>query len=85
MRHLGIPTLVDRVARQAILKVLEPILSTTFSPASHGFCFEYSAHSAWKQAQDHLAAGHEIVADPETFFDRANHDVQMNGGPEDLP
>jgi RNA-directed DNA polymerase len=80
MRQLGIPTVVDRLVQQAILQVLEPILDSTFSPASHGFRPRYSAHTALKQAQGHVAAGHVIVVDMdlEKFFDRVNHDVLMS-------
>jgi RNA-directed DNA polymerase len=63
VRQLGIPTVVDRLVQQAILQVLEPILDSTFSPASHGFRPGYSAHTALKQAQGHVAAGHTIVVD----------------------
>ena len=80
MRQLGIPTVVDRLVQQAILQVLEPILDSTFSPGSHGFRLKRSAHTALKQAQDHVASGHEIVVDMdlEKFFDRVNHDVLMS-------
>ncbi len=80
VRQLGIPTVVDRLVQQAILQVLEPILDTTFSPSSHGFRPGRSAHTALKQAQDHVAAGYEIVVDIdlEKFFDRVNHDVLMS-------
>jgi RNA-directed DNA polymerase len=80
MRQLGIPTVVDRLVQQAILQVLEPILDSTFSPASHGFRPRHSAHTALKQAQDYVASGHEIVVDMdlEKFFDRVNHDVLMS-------
>lgn len=80
MRQLGIPTVVDRLVQQAILQVVEPILDSTFSPGSHGFRLKRSAHTALKQAQDHVASGHEIVVDMdlEKFFDRVNHDVLMS-------
>jgi RNA-directed DNA polymerase len=80
VRQLGIPTVVDRLVQQAILQVLEPILDSTFSPASHGFRPRRSAHTALKQAQGHVAAGHTIVVDMdlEKFFDRVNHDVLMS-------
>lgn len=80
VRQLGIPTVVDRLVQQAILQVLEPILDTTFSPASHGFRPKHSAHTALKQAQEHVASGREVVVDMdlEKFFDRVNHDVMMN-------
>jgi len=79
VRQLGIPTVVDRLVQQAILQVLEPILDTTFSQASHGFRPRRSAHTALKQAQAHVADGHVIVVDVdlEKFFDRVNHDVLM--------
>jgi len=79
MRQLGIPTVLDRLVQQAILQILEPILDTTFSPASHGFRPRHSAHTALKQAQEHVASGHEVVVDIdlEKFFDRVNHDVLM--------
>ncbi len=80
VRQLGIPTVVDRLVQQAILQVLEPMLDSTFSPASHGFRPRRSAHTALKQAQAHVAAGHTIVVDMdlEKFFDRVNHDVLMS-------
>jgi len=80
VRQLGIPTVVDRLVQQAILQVLEPILDTTFSPSSHGFRPKHSAHTALKQAQEHVASGHETVVDIdlEKFFDRVNHDVLMS-------
>jgi RNA-directed DNA polymerase len=79
MRQLGIPTVLDRLVQQAILQILEPILDTTFSPASHGFRPRHSAHTALKQAQEHVASGQEVVVDIdlEKFFDRVNHDVLM--------
>ena len=80
VRQLGIPTVVDRLVQQAILQVLEPILDTTFSQASHGFRPKHSAHTALRQAQEHVAMGHEVVVDMdlEKFFDRVNHDVLMS-------
>ncbi len=80
VRQLGIPTVVDRLVQQAILQVLEPMLDSTFSPASHGFRPRRSAHTALKQAQAHVAAGYTIVVDMdlEKFFDRVNHDVLMS-------
>lgn len=80
VRQLGIPTVVDRLVQQAILQVLEPILDTTFSSASHGFRPKHSAHTALKQAQEHVASGHGVVVDIdlEKFFDRVNHDVLMS-------
>jgi RNA-directed DNA polymerase len=78
-RQLGIPTVVDRLAQQAILQVLEPILDPTFSASSFGFRPGKSAHQALAQAQSYVADGREIVVDIdlEKFFDRVNHDIVM--------
>jgi RNA-directed DNA polymerase len=80
VRQLGIPTVVDRLIQQAILQVLEPIMDAIFSAGSHGFRPGRSAHTALKQAQGHVAAGHAIVVDMdlEKFFDRVNHDMLMS-------
>jgi RNA-directed DNA polymerase len=79
VRKLGIPTVVDRLAQQAILQVLEPILDPTFSDSSYGFRAKRSAHQALKQAQEYVKEGRYIVVDIdlEKFFDRVNHDMLM--------
>ena len=79
VRQLGIPTVVDRLAQQAILQVLEPILDPLFSGSSYGFRPGRSAHQALKQASAYVADGRCIVVDVdlERFFDRVNHDILM--------
>jgi RNA-directed DNA polymerase len=79
VRQLGIPTVVDRLAQQAILQVLEPILDPTFSESSYGFRPGRNAHQALKQASAYVAEGRCIVVDVdlEKFFDRVNHDILM--------
>jgi len=79
VRQLGIPTVVDRVAQQAILHVLEPILDPKFSGSSYGFRPGRDAHQALKQASAYVAQGRCIVVDVdlEKFFDRVNHDILM--------
>ncbi len=37
MRTLGIPTVLDRFIRQAVLQVLQPRFDPTFSESSNGF------------------------------------------------
>ncbi len=80
MRQLGIPTVLDRLAQQAILQVLEPLLDGTFSDSSYGFRPGRSAHQALHQAKRYVAEGRLIVVDMdlEKFFDRVNHDVLMS-------
>ncbi len=79
VRHLGIPTVVDRLVQQAILQVLQPILDPTFSGSSFGFRPGRSAHDALAQAGKYVAEGYGTVVDLdlEKFFDRVNHDILM--------
>ena len=88
MRQLGIPPCrrhvfdmtVDRLVRQAMLQVLEPILDPAFSPSSFGFRPGRSAHQALAQAQKYVADGRGIVVDIdlEKFFGRVNHGIPMS-------
>ena len=45
-RQLGIPTARDRLVRQPILQVLEPLLDPKFPNSSYGFRPGRSAHQA---------------------------------------
>lgn len=78
-RELGIPTVTDRLVQQAILQVLGPRYDVGFSPHSHGFRPNHSAHDAVLEAQSYIQEGYDWVVDVdlERFFDRVNHDVLM--------
>ena len=78
-RHLGIPTVLDRLIQQAILQVLQPEWDETFSESSFGFRPDRSAHQAILSAQENLRQGRHWVVDMdlEKFFDRVNHDKLM--------
>lgn len=78
-RHLGIPTVVDRLIQQAVLQVLQPDIDATFSTHSYGFRPRRGAHGAIAEAQRHTQVGKKYVVDVdlERFFDRVNHDVLM--------
>jgi RNA-directed DNA polymerase len=80
VRKLGIPTVLDRFIRQALLEVLQPAWDGTFSEGSYGFRPGRSAHQAIAQAQKYLDAGYSWVVDLdlEKFFDRVNHDKLMS-------
>jgi RNA-directed DNA polymerase len=80
VRQLGIPTVIDRFAQQAILQVLEPNFDSTFSESSYGFRPGRGAHDALSQARKYVAEGRDIVVDVdlEKFFDRVNHDILMS-------
>ena len=45
-RPLGIPCMVDRIAQQSILQILEPICETKFYDKSYGFRPNRSAENA---------------------------------------
>lgn len=80
MRELGIPTVVDRLIQQALLKVLQPRIDPTFTAHSHGFRLGRSAYGAVLEAQRYVQAGYRVVVDVdlEKFFDRVNHDILMD-------
>jgi len=73
-RGLGIPNVVDRVAQQAVLQVLEPIFEPTFHPSSHGFRPGRGTQTAIAESIGHLKAGHGVVVDIDlaSFFDRVH-------------
>jgi RNA-directed DNA polymerase len=79
MRKLGIPTVLDRFAQQAVMQVLQRRWDPTFSDYSYRFRPGRSAHQAVAQAQKYIAAGYSWVVDLdlEKFFDRVNHDKLM--------
>lgn len=78
-RHLGIPTLTDRLIQQAMLQVLQPIIDPTMSDHSYGFRPGRSAHQAIEAAHAYIEQGREIVVDVDLakFFDTVHHDILM--------
>jgi len=79
-RHLGIPTVQDRVIQQAITQVLNPVVDQTFSDSSFGFRPGLSAHDAVRQIKRFIVEGHDFAVDIDlsTFFDRVDHDILMS-------
>ena len=79
VRHLGIPTVLDRMVQQAVMQVLQGKWDAEFSEHSHGFRPGRSAHQAVAKAQRYIAEGRGWVVDLdlEKFFDRVNHDRLM--------
>lgn len=80
LRHLGVPTVLDRLIQQALLQIIQPEWDPTFSESSFGFRPEHSAHQAIAQAQQYIRQGLTWVVDIdlEKFFDRVNHDRLMS-------
>src|ERR1700716_1027567 len=79
VRLLGIPTVLDRLIQQAVMRVLQADWDGTFSETSFGFRPKRSAHQAVARAQAYIASGYAVVVDIdlEKFFDRVNHDILM--------
>lgn len=78
-RHLGIPTVLDRLIQQALLQVLTPIFDPHFSDHSYGYRPGRRAHDAVRQARAYIREGAQWVVDLDLdrLFDRVNHDMLM--------
>jgi group II intron reverse transcriptase/maturase len=78
-RRLGIPTVTDRLLRQALLQVLTPILEPLFSESSWGFRPGRSAHDAVRAARGYVREGRDWVVDMDIakFFDHVHHDIPV--------
>ncbi len=79
-RLLGIPTVLDRVIQQAIVRVLGPILDPAFSESSFGFRPGRSARQAVEQVSGIIRSGRNVAVDLDLskFFDRVDHDILMS-------
>jgi len=75
-RPLGIPTVRDRVAQQAVKIVLEPIFEADFLPCSFGFRPKRSATDALEVIRVAFPRGRQFVfeADIRDFFGSIDHD-----------
>jgi RNA-directed DNA polymerase len=78
-RPLGIPTVRDRVAQQAVKLVLEPIFEADFLDCSFGFRPERNATQALEQIRKAFPQGRQFVfeADIRDFFGTIDHDLLM--------
>lgn len=78
-RPLGIPTVRDRVAQQAVLSVVQPQLEPMFSTSSFGFRPGKSARQAIDQIQEYLQQGYTTIVDADIrdFFGTLNQQVLM--------
>ena len=75
MRPLGIPTVRDRVAQQAVKIVLEPLFEADFLPVSFGFRPKRSATDAMEVIRKSFPRGKHFVfeADIQDFFSSIDH------------
>jgi group II intron reverse transcriptase/maturase len=79
LRPLGIPAVRDRVAQEALRRLLSPIFEPLFHPSSYGFRPGRNCHMAITQALAHHHQGFRFVldADIKAFFDNLSHQIIM--------
>ena len=79
-RPLGIPTVRDRIAQQAVRQVIEPIFDHRFVESSFGFRRQRGSKDALRKVQELLDAGNTWVvdADIESYFDTIDHELLMD-------
>ncbi|WP_331758516.1 group II intron reverse transcriptase/maturase [Nocardia sp. NBC_01377] len=79
LRHLGIPTLRDRVAQMALKLVLEPIFEAEFYPHSYGYRPGRRAQDAIAEIHKMHTQGYEWVVEGDitACFDNVDHQVLM--------
>jgi RNA-directed DNA polymerase len=75
-RPLGIPTVRDRVARQAAKLVLEPVFEADFLPCSFGFRPGRSAATAMERLRTGFIEGRHFVVESgiRNFFGEISHE-----------
>jgi RNA-directed DNA polymerase len=80
-RPLGIPSVRDRVARQAAKIALEPVFEADFAPCSYGFRPRRSATQAMERLRAGFTGGCQFVAefDIRNFFGEIDHDRLLAG------
>lgn len=79
MRPLGIPSVKDRIAQQAIKMVIEPIFEKEFLDMSYGFRPKRGAQMAIEEVTRLIKEGYTWVvdADLQAYFDTIPHDKLM--------
>lgn len=75
-RHLGIPTLLDRIAQQVVRTHLERMTEPLFHNSSFGYRPGRNCHQAVKQALSH-SFNHDFAIDLDIkgFFDNIDHSL----------
>jgi RNA-directed DNA polymerase len=79
LRPLGIPTVKDRIAQQAVRLVIEPIFESGFCDGSYGFRPERGCKDALREVDRLLKEGytHVVDADLQSYFDTIPHERLM--------
>lgn len=74
-RLLGIPTTMDRMLQQAVMRVVQPLYEVEFSSYSYGFRPLRNTHQAVVKSLDFINSGyqHIVEIDLKSFFDEVDH------------
>lgn len=78
-RLLGIPTVVDRMLQQAVLRVIMPQYEHMFSAYSYGFRPQRNTHQAVTKSLGYINSGyqHIVEIDLKRFFDEVDHTLLL--------
>src|SRR5437867_3435283 len=77
-RRLGIPILLDRIAQQVVVAVLEPIVEKKSHADSYGYRPAKSAHDAVSQCRQRCFRYEWVIdLDIKGFFDNIDHELLM--------
>ena len=80
-RHLGIPSVRDRVVQQALLDILQPIFDPNFHPSSYGYRPGRSCQQAVAKATMFIrryGLKHVVDMDLSKCFDRLDHSLILS-------
>lgn len=79
-RPLGIPSVIDRIAQQAVKLVIEPIIEKEFLDISYGFRPGKGAKDALREVDHLIKEGYTFVvdADLQSYFDTIPHEKLMD-------
>ncbi len=74
-RTLGIPTVVDRMLQQAVMRVIMPRYEYMFSNYSYRFRPKRNTHQAVGKSLEYINSGHQHIVeiDLKGFFDEVDH------------
>jgi len=77
MRPLGLPTIADKVAQEALRGIIEPVWESRFSNMSHGFRPGRSTDSACLMMEEAILNGKVWIVDADIkgCFDNIPHEV----------
>jgi RNA-directed DNA polymerase len=78
-RLLGIPTVVDRMLQQAVLRVISLHYEMNFSSHSYGFRPQRNTIQATSKALGYINSGYQYIVeiDLEKFFDNVDHTLLL--------